>query len=73
MMFTQDLFDACLMCDESGKRVILDFAPFSSPTACELNIIKQLFSKGGNSLSLFIWLEHWSVKGVDEDLSTSQS
>ena len=57
-MFTQDLFDACLMCDESGKRVILDFAPFSSPTACELNIIKQLFSKGGNSLSLFIWLEH---------------
>jgi len=45
----EDLFDACLMCDGSGKRVILDFAPFSSSTAsnaCELNIIKQIFSKG---------------------------
>ena len=48
MMFCQDLFDACLICDGSGKRVTLDFAPFSSSAACELNIIKQIFSKGSS-------------------------
>ena len=47
----QDFFDACLMCDGSGKRVILDFAPFSSidGRGCELSIIKQIFSKGANT------------------------
>ena len=48
---SKDLFDGCLMDDDSGQRVILDFAPFSSSNsskACELSVIKQIFSKGGS-------------------------
>ena len=61
MMFCQDLFDACLMCDGSGKRVILDFAPFSASNACELNVIKQIFSKGGSFIKLDISRRFWQI------------
>ena len=58
----QDLFDACLVCDGSGKRVILDFAPFSciDRKGCELSIIKQIFSKGVNT-------QQWIVEAFQKE------